>query len=86
MDIVISINNPSISSSKKISHQKLKMIEIRRSHPIVVLGAVINLGSGLLLSFFAITNSYMKTVVVIFGIILLRIAVYIQDKIEEIYG
>lgn len=62
------------------------MIEIRRSHLIVVLGALINLGSSLLLAFFAITDSLMKTAAVLFGLILLRIAVYIEDKTEEIYG
>ena len=62
------------------------MIEIRKSHLIIASGTLLNLGSSLILSVFAIADIYIKSFALFFGIILLRIAIYTEDKMEQIYG
>lgn len=61
------------------------MIEIRKSQLIIAIGVLINLGSGLILSIFAVTDAYLKATALLFGIILLRGAVFLEDKLEQVY-
>lgn len=61
------------------------MIEIRKSQLIIATGVLINLGSGLILSIFAVKEAYLKIIILLFGIILLRGAIFLEDKMEQIY-
>ena len=62
------------------------MIEIRKSHLIIAIGLFMNLGSGLLLTFFAVSDIYTRAISLLSGIILIRIAILIEDKLEQVYG
>lgn len=61
------------------------MIEVRKSHLRIISAALTNIGSALILLPFAATTILAKIVGPISGIILLSIAIYIEDISENIY-
>jgi len=55
------------------------MIELRKSHLRVITGALINVGSGLLLSIFTIRDPGVLTAVMIFAILSFRLASDLEE-------
>lgn len=61
------------------------MIEIKKSHLLVMSAAFTNIGSGLFLLSFTTTEILLRAISLVFGIIVGRGAVFIEDLMEQIY-
>ena len=62
------------------------MIEVRKSHLRIISAALTNIGSALVLLPLATSDISARIIALISGIILFRIAIFIEDLSEKVYG
>lgn len=62
------------------------MIELRKSYLTVISASLINIGSGLFLIPFAVTDISFRVISFILALVFLRTSVFVEDTKEDIYG